>query len=173
MASLIRTRLSARPAISSAILERLKAALSRLTVSGRAWRARAVDRGASGTMATKARLTSRARRTAWTPPFTLAAATRPPTMEAAALSGWPSIWAATARGSLAPAAAAAATARAADEPRPRAMGICERTVMARRSVPATSMATRAARWEGSSERPAPSPSERTISREAGSTSTST
>ena len=124
-------------------------------------------------MTTKARLTSRGRRTACTPPFTRAAATRPPTMEAAALSGCPSIWAATASGSLAPAAAAAATARAADEPSPRAMGIWERTVMARRSVPATSMATRAARWEGSSDSPAPSPSDRTISLEAGSTSTST
>ncbi|MDQ1360118.1 MAG: hypothetical protein QOJ44_495, partial [Acidimicrobiaceae bacterium] len=67
----------------------------------------------------------------------------------------------------------AATASAADEPKPRAMGISDRTVMARWSCPATSMATRAARWEGSSESPAPSPSERTISREAGSTSTST
>src|ERR1039458_4825210 len=45
--------------------------------------------------------------------------------------------------------------------------------MARWSVPATSMATRAARCDGSSGIPAPSPSERTMSREAGSTSTST
>jgi hypothetical protein len=37
-------------------------------------------------------------------------------MEAAAFSGWPSIRAATASGSLDPAAAAAATARAAEEP---------------------------------------------------------
>ena len=68
---------------------------------------------------------------------------------------------------------AAATARAAEEPRPRAMGIWERTVMASLSVPATSMATRAARWDGSSASPAPSPSDRTMSLEAGSTSTST
>ena len=34
------------------------------------------------------------------------------------------------------------------------------------------MATRAARWDGSSDRPAPSPSLRTMSRLAGSTSTS-
>ena len=118
-------------------------------------------------MTTKARLTSRGSRTACTPPFTRAAATRPPTIEAAALSAWPSIRAATARGSSAPAAAAAATARAADEPRPRAIGICERTVMASRSVPATSMATRAARCDGSSDRPAPSPSDRTMSFEDG------
>ena len=94
-------------------------------------------------------------------------------MEAAALSGCPSIWAGHGQGSSAPAAAAAATARAADEPSPRAMGIWDRTVMDSRSVPATSMATRAARWEGSSDSPAPSPSDRTISLEAGSTSTST
>ncbi len=169
----MRTRLSANPAIRRAILDRLNAALSRLTSTGSAWRARAVDSVTSGTMTTKARLTSRGSRTARTPPLTLAAATRPPTVEAAALSGCPSIWAATASGSLAPAAAAAATARAADEPSPRAMGICDRTVMARRSVPATSMATRAARWEGSSDSPAPSPSDRTISLVAGSTSTST
>ena len=53
------------------------------------------------------------------------------------------------------------------------MGISERTVMASRSVPATSMATRAARWDESSASPSPSPTERTISFEAGSTSTST
>ena len=103
----------------------------------------------------------------------MAEATRPPTTEAAALSGWPSIRAATASGSVEPAAAAAAAARAAEEPRPRPTGISERTVMARRSVPATSMATRAARWDGSSASPAPSPSDRTIRRLAGSTSTST
>ena len=103
----------------------------------------------------------------------MADATRPPTTEAAALSGCPSIRAATASGSLEPAAAAAAAARAAEEPSPRPTGISERTVMASRSWPATSMATRAARWDGSSDRPAPSPSERTIRREAGSTSTST
>ena len=74
-------------------------------------------------MTTKASDTSRGRRTARTPPLTSAAATRPPTAEAAAFSGWPSIRAATASGSSAPAAAAAATARAADEPSPRAMGI--------------------------------------------------
>ena len=70
--------------------------------------------------------------------------------------------AATPRGSSAPAAAAAAMASAAEEPRPLATGIWDRTVMDRRSVPATSMATRAARWDGSSDRPAPSPSDRTI-----------
>ena len=71
--------------------------------------------------------------------------------------------AATAKGSSAPAAAAAAAARAADDPRPRATGICERTVTAKRSCPSTSVATRAARCEASSKRPAPSPSVRTDS----------
>src|SRR5665213_2428691 len=153
--------------------DRLNDALSRLTSDGSAWRARAVDRVTSGTITTKARLTSRAKRTTWTPPRTIEAATKPPTIEAAALSGWPSMAVATDNGSLAPAAAAAATARAADEPRPRAMGMSERTVMARWSVPATSMATRAARWEESSASPSPSPTDRTISFEAGSTSTRT
>ena len=54
-------------------------------------------------------------------------------------------------------------------PRTRARattGICERTVMASRSCPTTSMATRAARCPASSLSPAPSPSLRTISREA-------
>jgi hypothetical protein len=123
VASLISTRLSARPAIRRAIRDRLKAALSRLTSVGSAWRARDVDKVTSGTITTKARLTSRGSRTTWTPPFTRAAATRPPTMDAAALSGWPSMAAATANGSVAPAAAAAASARAAEEPRPREMGI--------------------------------------------------
>ena len=63
------------------------------------------------------------------------AATRPPTTEAAAFSGWPSMRAATPSGSFDPAAAAAATARAAEDPRPRATGMSERTVTARRSWP--------------------------------------
>ena len=124
-------------------------------------------------MATKTRPTSRGMRTARTAPFTVVAATRPPTTDAAAFSGCPSKRAATASGSRAPAAAAAATARAADEPRPRATGMSERTVMASRSWPATSMATLAARWVASAARSDPSPVARTVSRAAGSTSTST
>ena len=46
--------------------------------------------------------TSRGMRTARTAPRTVVAATRPPTTEAAAFSGWPSIRAATARGSVEP-----------------------------------------------------------------------
>ena len=65
---------------------------------------------------------SRGMRTARTAPRTVVAATRPPTTEAAAFSGWPSTRAATASGSRDPAAAAAATARAADEPEPARHG---------------------------------------------------
>ena len=83
------------PAMSSAIRDRLNAALSRLTSAGSAWRARAVDSCTSGTITTNARLTSSGSRTTWTPPFTTAAATKPPTIDAAALSGWPSIAVAT------------------------------------------------------------------------------
>ena len=53
--------------------------------------------------------------------------------------------AATAKGSGEPAAAAAATARAAEDPMPLATGISERMWMASRSWPATSIATFAAR----------------------------
>ncbi len=60
-------------------------------------------------------------------------------------------------GIVAPPAAAAAAASAADEPRPRATGICERIVTAKRSCPSTSATTRAARWDASSKSPAPSP----------------
>ena len=110
-------------------------ASARPTCWGSAWRAWAVGRGRSGTMATNTSPASRGMRTARTAPRTRVAATRPPTTEAAAFSGWPSTRAATPRGSLEPAAAAAATARAAEDPSPRATGISERTVMARWSCP--------------------------------------
>jgi len=58
---------------------------------------------------------------------------RPPRRDAAAFSTWPSKPTATFKGSAAPAAAAAATVRAADEPSPRPTGISERTRIAKRS----------------------------------------
>ncbi len=103
----------------------------------------------------------------------MVAATSPPKTLAAAFSGCPSWAAATAKGLSDPAAAAAAAARAADEPSPRASGICERTVTAKWSCPSTSATTRAARCDASSKRPEPSPSECTRSDGASSTSTLT
>ena len=97
---------------------RLNVASALETCCGRACLALAVDSGLSGTSATKASPISRGSRTARTAPRTNVAQTRPPTTEAAAFSGWPSTDAATASGSLAPAAAAAAAANAADDPRP-------------------------------------------------------
>ena len=107
---------------------------------------------------------SKGRGTVRTVPRTMAATTSPPTTLAAAFSGWPSKRAATDSGSSEPAAAAAAAASAADEPSPRATGIWDRTVMASRSWPATSMAVRAARCPASSDSSAPSPSLRTTKR---------
>src|SRR5579862_311307 len=164
---------SASPASSKVRRTRLKVASARATCWGSTWRAFDVASERSGTTATNSSPPSSGRRTARTAPRTRVAATSPPTTEAVAFSGCPSTRAATPSGSLDPAAAAAAAARAADEPSPRATGISERTVMARRSCPATSMATRAARWLASASSSAPSPSARTIRRRAGSTSTST
>ena len=131
---------SARPASSRPMRPRLNTASARESVSGRTPRASGVARSRSGTMTTKAsssaqrqRRRARARRRPWW---------RPPGRR----TRWPPRSRGArrrrrrrAKGSSAPAAAAAAAASAADEPRPRATGICERTVTAKRSWPRTSV----------------------------------
>jgi len=69
------------------------------------------------------------------------ATTSPPSNDAAAFSACPSILVLMARGSLAPAATAAATVNAAEEPKPRESGICDVTCIAKFECPRTSAMT--------------------------------